>query len=102
MNVRIRVEFGSDASRNRVEFDAGAPGNFVQTFRHESEEMANAHGRFENVPTRLKSKYLHRVPDRLNDFWRSVMSIGRGGTCRCKLLGGENIPQLVCDTFPLP
>ena len=102
MDVRIRVEFGGDSSRNRIEFNAGAPGAFVQVFRHESEEMADTHGRFENVPTRLKSKPFHRAPDRLNDFWRSVMSIGRGGPRRCELLGGENIPQLVRNTFPLP
>ena len=102
MNVRIRVEFGGDSRRNRVEFNAGAPGAWVQTLRHESEEMANTHRRFENVPTRLESKPLHRLPDRLNDFWRSVMRIRRGGTRRCEFLGGENFPQFVCDTFPVP
>ena len=102
MNVRIRVEFGGDASRNRVEFNAGAPRAWVQTFRHESEEMADTHGGFEDVPTRLESKPLHRLPDRLNDFWRSVMGIRRGGARRCELLGGENFPQFVGNAFPVP
>jgi len=30
------------------------------------------------------------------------MGIGRGGTRGCELFSGENIPQLVRDTFPIP
>jgi hypothetical protein len=63
--------------------------------------MANTHGRFENVPTWLESEPLHPLPNRLYDFWRSVMSIGCGGAGRCELLGCENFPQLVRNTFPL-
>ena len=101
VNVRIRVEFGGDAGRNRVQFDAGAPCACVQAFRHESEKMPNAHRGFEDVATRPKSESLHPFPDRLDDFWRRVMRIRRGCPRRCVLLGGQSFPQFVSNTFPL-
>ena len=63
MNVRIRIEFGGDASRNRVELNARSPRAWVQTFRHEAEEMADTQRGFKYVTARLESKSLHGLPD---------------------------------------
>ena len=49
----------------------------------------------------LESEPLHRLPDRLDDLWRCVMGVRRGGTCRCIFLGAEHFAQFVGWTLPV-
>src|ERR1700728_3857580 len=63
---RIRVEFGSDARGDGIKFNARAPGTRMQTLRHQTKEVTDAHRWFENLRAWLESESLHRIPNRLN------------------------------------
>ena len=49
MDGRIRIEIGGDAGGNRVKLNTCASRAGVQTFRHETKEVPDAHRRFENL-----------------------------------------------------
>ena len=101
VNARIRVEFGGDASRNRIKLHASAPRAGIQTFGHQTKEVPDAHRRFEDLCARLESEPLHGLPDRLNNIGRCVVGIRGRGTSRRKLFRAQQFPQFCRDGLPI-
>ena len=102
MDVRIRVEFRGDARGDGIKLNARAPRAGIQTFRHQSKEVADAHRRFEDVRAGLEAEPLHGLPHCLNDFGRRVVRVRSRGASRRILLRAQQILQFVRDALPFP
>jgi hypothetical protein len=63
--------------------------------------VADTHGRLQNLRAGLNAEPLDRLPDRLHNFRRGVVGVGRRGARRDVLVVGEERAEFVGDRPPV-
>ena len=84
LDVRLRVEQLRHPSGEAIELDAGQVAPISDRRRHHPEEVADAHGRFED-PAALEAHALHHAPHRLHGRRIGVVGIDDGPLRRAPL-----------------